>query len=74
MAAKMAAQNLIPLYLSSIFKCKDEWSGYSYEIEDVQFKYEEINSIQFPLRMKEELRYIWSEFSAAILTAMLWNC
>ena len=44
MAAKMAVKNLNLMYLRSAFRYKDKWSVYSYEVKDVQFKYEEINN------------------------------
>ena len=44
MAAKMAAENLNLMYLSSAFRYKDKWSVYSYEAKDVEFKYEKINN------------------------------
>ena len=44
MAAKMAAKNLILMYLSSAFTNKNKWIVYSYEVKDVQFKYDEINN------------------------------
>ena len=43
MVAKMAATNLILMYLSSAFRYKDEWSVYSYKVKDVEFNYKEIN-------------------------------
>ena len=39
MAAKMAAENLNLMYLSSAFRYTDKWSVDSYEIKDVEFKY-----------------------------------
>ena len=44
MAAKMAAENLILMYLRSAFRYKDKWSVYSYEVKDVELKYVEINN------------------------------
>ena len=44
MAAKMAATNLILMYLNFAFRYKDKWSGYSYEVKDVELKYVEINN------------------------------
>ena len=41
MAAKMAAENLILMYLSSAFRYKNEWSVDSYEIKNVEIKYVE---------------------------------
>ena len=38
MVAKMAAENLTLMYLSSAFRYKDKWSVYSYEAKDVQLK------------------------------------
>ena len=43
MAANMAAEILNRMYLSSAFRYKDKWSVHSYEVKDVEFKYEEIN-------------------------------
>ena len=39
MAAKMAAENLNLMYLSSAFEYTHKWSVDSYEIKDVEFKY-----------------------------------
>ena len=44
MAAKMAAENLNLLYLSSAFRYKDKYSVDSYEMRDVEFYYVEINN------------------------------
>ena len=44
MAAKMAAENLNLIYLSSAFRYNDEWSVDSYEIKDVEIKYVENNN------------------------------
>ena len=39
MAAKMAAENLNLMYLSSAFRYKNEWSVDSYEIKNLEIKY-----------------------------------
>ena len=44
MAAKMAAENLNLMYLSSAFRYKNEWIVDSYEIKDVEIKYVENNN------------------------------
>ena len=44
MAAKMAAENLDLMYLSSAFRYNDKWSVDSYEIKDVEIKYVENNN------------------------------
>ena len=44
MAAKMAAENLNLMYLSSAFRYKNELSVDSYEIKDVDIKYVENNN------------------------------
>ena len=44
MAAKMTAENLNLMYLSSAFRYKDKWSIHSYVVKDVEFKYVEINN------------------------------
>ena len=44
MAAKMAAENLNLMYLSSAFRYKDDFSVYSYKVKDGEFNYEEINN------------------------------
>ena len=44
MAAKMAAENLNLMYLSSAFRYKNEWSVDSYEIKNVEIKYVENNN------------------------------
>ena len=46
MAAKMAAENLNLMYLSSAFRYKNEWSVDSYEIKDIEIKYVENNDQQ----------------------------
>ena len=40
MAAKMAAENLNLMYLSFAFRYKNKWSVDSYEMKDVDIKYE----------------------------------
>ena len=40
MAVKMAAEILDLMYLSSAFRSNDKWSVDSYEIKDVEIKYE----------------------------------
>ena len=42
MVAKMAAENLILMFLSSAFRYKNKWSVYSFEVKDVEFRYVEI--------------------------------
>ena len=84
MAAKMAAEILDLMYLSSAFRYKDEWSVDSYEIKDVEIKFVENNNnscIFFKMATKmaaENLnlmylssRYTRIRFSAAILAAIL---
>ena len=44
MAAKMAAEILDLMYLSSAFRYNDEWSVDSYEIKDEEVKYVENNN------------------------------
>ena len=44
MAAKMAAEILYLMCLSSAFRYNDEWSVDSYEIKDVEIKYVENNN------------------------------
>ena len=44
MAAKMAAENLILMYLSSAFRYKTKWSFDSYEIKNIEIKYVENNN------------------------------
>ena len=44
MAAKMAAEILDLMYLSSAFRYKNEWSVDSYEIKNVEIKYVENNN------------------------------
>ena len=44
MAAKMAAEILDLMYLSSAFRYNDEWSVDSYEIKDLEIKYVENNN------------------------------
>ena len=44
MAAKMAAKNLILMYISFAFRYKDKWCVYSYAVNNVKFKYEEISN------------------------------
>ena len=44
MAAKMAAEILDLMYLSSAFRYKDEWSVDSNEIKDVEIKHVENNN------------------------------
>ena len=44
MAANMAVEILNRMYLSSDFKYKDKWIVDSYEVNDVEFKYVEINN------------------------------
>ena len=44
MAAKMAAENLNLMYLSSAFRYKNEWSVDSYEIKNIEIKYVENNN------------------------------
>ena len=47
MAAKMAAENLNLMYLSSAFSYKDKWRVYSYEVKDTVFRYVEIKNNSF---------------------------
>ena len=44
MAAKMAAENLNLMYLSSPFRYKNKWSVDSYEVKNVEFEYVKINN------------------------------
>ena len=44
MAAKMAAENLNLMSLSSAFKYKNEWSVDSYEMKDVEIKFVKNNN------------------------------
>ena len=44
MAAKMAAENMNLMYLSSAFRYRDKWSVDSYEVNDVEFRFVEINN------------------------------
>ena len=44
MAAKMAAENLNLMYLSSAFRYRDKWSVDSYEVNDVEFRFVEISN------------------------------
>ena len=44
MAAKMAAEILNRMYLSSPFRYKNKWSVHSYVVKDVEFEYVEINN------------------------------
>ena len=44
MAAKMTAENLNLMYLSSAFRCKNKWSVDSYEIKHAEIKYVENNN------------------------------
>ena len=84
MAAKMAAENLNLMYLSSAFKYKNEWSVDSYEIKHVEIKFVKNNNnscIVFKMATKmaaENLnlmylssRYTRIGFLAAILAAIL---
>ena len=42
MAANMAAEILIRMYLSSPFRYEDKWSIHSYNVKNVEFRYVEI--------------------------------
>ena len=44
MAANMAVEILNQIYLSSDFRYTDKWNVDSYEVNDVEFKYVEINN------------------------------
>ena len=44
MAANMAVEILNRIYLSSDFRYTDKWIVDSYEVNDVEFKYVEINN------------------------------
>ena len=69
MVAKMPAGNL-DLYLSSAFRYRDKWSVDSYEVNDVEFRFVEINNnscIFFKMAAKMEaenmnLMYLSSAF------------
>ena len=44
MAAKMAAENMNLMYLSSAFRYKDKWRVQSYEVDNEKFSQVEINN------------------------------
>ena len=44
MAANMAAEILIRMYLSSPSRYKNKWSVHSYEVKNVEFEYVKINN------------------------------
>ena len=44
MAAKMAAENMNLMYLSSAFRYKDRWRVQSYEVDNDEFSQVEINN------------------------------
>ena len=44
MAANMAAEILIRMYLSSPFRYKKKWSADSYKVKDVELKYVDIKN------------------------------
>ena len=44
MVAKMAAENMNLIYISSASRYKDRWSVQSYEVDDEEFGHVEINN------------------------------
>ena len=61
MAAKMAAENLNLMYISSAFEYKDEWSVDWYEIKNVDIKYVENNKNSCNMAAKyQNLMYLCS--------------